>query len=131
VTLRHYDFTFDGTVPRSGSNYRDLVARFTVRRDGEVLGTMQPAKRTFLSRNSTTTEAALMARGFSQLYFSLGDVGADGSIVVRIYHKPMVLMIWLGAVIMVIGGAFSLSDRRLRVGAPRPARAPAAMQPAE
>jgi cytochrome c-type biogenesis protein CcmF len=131
VTLRHYDFTFDGTVPRTGSNYRDLVARFTVRRDGEVLGTMQPAKRTFLSRNSTTTEAALMARGFSQLYVSLGDVGADGSIVVRIYHKPMVLMIWLGAVIMVIGGAFSLSDRRLRVGAPRPARSAAAMQPAE
>jgi cytochrome c-type biogenesis protein CcmF len=131
VTLRHYDFSFDGTVPRSGSNYRDLVARFTVRRDGEVLGTMQPAKRTFLSRNSTTTQAALMARGFSQLYVSLGDVGADGSIVVRIYHKPMVLMIWLGAVIMVIGGAFSLSDRRLRVGAPRPARTAAAMQPAE
>jgi cytochrome c-type biogenesis protein CcmF len=131
VALRHYDFTFDGTVPRSGSNYRDLVARFTVRRDGEVLGTMQPAKRTFLSRNSTTTEAALMARGFSQLYVSLGDVGADGSIVVRIYHKPMVLMIWLGAVIMFAGGAFSLSDRRLRVGAPRPARSPAAMQPAE
>jgi cytochrome c-type biogenesis protein CcmF len=131
VTLRHYDFTFDGTVPRTGSNYRDLVARFTVRRDGEVLGTMQPAKRTFLSRNSSTTQAALMARGFSQLYVSLGDVNPDGSIVVRIYHKPMVLMIWLGAVIMVIGGAFSLSDRRLRVGAPRPARSPAVMQPAE
>jgi cytochrome c-type biogenesis protein CcmF len=131
VTLRHYDFTFDGTVPRSGSNYRDLVARFTVRRDGEVLGTMQPAKRTFPSRNSTTTEAALMARGFSQLYVSLGDVSADGSIVVRIYHKPMVLMIWLGAVIMFAGGAFSLSDRRLRVGAPRPARSAPAMQPAE
>jgi cytochrome c-type biogenesis protein CcmF len=131
VTLRHYDFTFDGTVPRSGSNYRDLVARFTVRRDGEVLGTMQPAKRTFLSRNSSTSQAALMARGFSQLYVSLGDVSPDGSIVVRIYHKPMVLMIWLGAVIMVAGGAFSLSDRRLRVGAPRPARSAAAMQPAE
>jgi cytochrome c-type biogenesis protein CcmF len=131
VTLRHYDFSFDGTVPRSGSNYRDLVARFTVRRDGEVLGTMQPAKRTFLSRNSSTSQAALMARGFSQLYVSLGDVSPDGSIVVRIYHKPMVLMIWLGAVIMVAGGAFSLSDRRLRVGAPRPARRTAAMQPAE
>ncbi|MBV8746636.1 MAG: heme lyase CcmF/NrfE family subunit, partial [Xanthobacteraceae bacterium] len=131
VTLRHYDFTFDGTVPRTGSNYRDLVARFTVRRDGEVLGTMQPAKRTFLSRNSSTSQAALMARGFSQLYVSLGDVSPDGSIVVRIYHKPMVLMIWLGAVIMFAGGAFSLSDRRLRVGAPRPARSAAAMQPAE
>jgi cytochrome c-type biogenesis protein CcmF len=50
-------------------------------------------------------------------------------VVVRIYHKPMVLMIWLGAVVMVIGGALSLSDRRLRVGAPKRARR--TMAPAE
>jgi cytochrome c-type biogenesis protein CcmF len=131
VTLRHYDFTFDGMLPRTGPNYRELVARFTVRHDGEVLGVMEPAKRTFGSRNSSTTEAALMARGLSQLYVSLGDLNPDGSIVVRIYHKPMVLMIWLGAVVMVIGGALSLSDRRLRVGAPRPARRAAALHPAE
>ena len=73
-----------------------------------------------------------MTRGVSQLYLSLGDPNADGSIAVRIYHKPLVLLIWLGAVVMVIGGALSLSDRRLRVGAPKPARkASAAMQPAE
>ena len=131
VALRHYDFTFDGMVPRGGPNYRDLVAHFTVRRDGDVIGTMEPAKRTFVSRNSSTTEAALMARGLSQLYVSLGDLGPDGAVVVRIYHKPMVLMIWLGAVVMVIGGAFSLSDRRLRVGAPKPARRAGAVVPAE
>ena len=56
---------------------------------------------------------------------------ADGALAVRIYHKPMVLLIWLGAVVMVFGGALSLSDRRLRVGAPRPAKARVAMQPAE
>jgi cytochrome c-type biogenesis protein CcmF len=50
---------------------------------------------------------------------------------VRLYHKPLVLMIWLGAVVMAIGGAFSLSDRRLRVGAPKAAKARAALQPAE
>jgi cytochrome c-type biogenesis protein CcmF len=131
VTLRHYDFTFDGMRPRSGSNYRELVARFTVRRNGEVLGSMEPARRTFSSRNSSTTEAALMARGLSQLYVSLGDVNPDGSVVVRIYHKPMVLMIWLGALVMFAGGALSLSDRRLRVGAPRPARPATTLQPAE
>jgi cytochrome c-type biogenesis protein CcmF len=131
VTLRHYDFTFDGMLPRGGPNYRELIAHFTVRRDGDVIGIMEPAKRTFLSRNSSTTEAALMARGFSQLYVSLGDLGSDGSVVVRIYHKPMVLMIWLGAVVMVIGGALSLSDRRLRIGAPKPARRAGAMAPAE
>jgi cytochrome c-type biogenesis protein CcmF len=50
---------------------------------------------------------------------------------VRIYYKPLVLLIWLGPVIMVLGGALSLSDRRLRVGAPKPARRRTAMQPAE
>ena len=49
----------------------------------------------------------------------------------RLYHKPLVLLIWLGAVVMVLGGALSLSDRRLRVGAPKPARRKAALQPAE
>ena len=62
----------------------------------------------------STTEAALLTRGVSQLYLSLGDPDADGSIAVRLYHKPLVLLIWLGAVVMVLGGALSLSDRRLR-----------------
>jgi cytochrome c-type biogenesis protein CcmF len=131
VSIRRYDFTFEGAVPRSGPNYRELAARFTVRRNGEVIGVMEPSKRTFPSRGTTTTEAALMTRGLSQLYVSLGDQNADGALAVRIYHKPMVLLIWLGCVVMVFGGALSLSDRRLRVGAPRPANARAAMQPAE
>ena len=50
---------------------------------------------------------------------------------VRLYYKPLVLLIWLGAVVMVIGGALCISDRRLRVGAPRPTRARTALLPAE
>jgi cytochrome c-type biogenesis protein CcmF len=72
-----------------------------------------------------------MTRGVSQLYLSLGDPNPDSSVPVRLYFKPQVLMIWLGALIMFIGGALSLSDRRLRVGAPRPARARPALQAAE
>jgi cytochrome c-type biogenesis protein CcmF len=72
-----------------------------------------------------------MTRGFSQLYLSLGDPNEEGSLAVRLYYKPLVLLIWLGAVVMVIGGALSLSDRRLRVGAPKPARGKAALAPAE
>jgi cytochrome c-type biogenesis protein CcmF len=78
----------------------------------------------------STTEAALLTRGTSQLYLSLGDNNADGSIAVRLYHKPLVLMIWLGAMVMAMGGALSLSDRRLRIGAPKPA-ARILAQPAE
>jgi len=132
VSLRSYDLTFDGMVTRQGPNYRELIAKFTVRQGGETIGTMEPSKRTFPSRQSSTTEAALMTRGVSQLYLSLGDPNPDGSIAVRLYHKPLVLLVWLGAVVMFIGGALSLSDRRLRVGAPRPAKASRpTMQPAE
>jgi cytochrome c-type biogenesis protein CcmF len=135
VALRHYDFTFEGTSTRNGPNYNELAVRFAVRRNGELIGEMVPTKRTFPARDMTTTEAALMTRGVSQLYVSLGDVSKDGAVAVRIYHKPLVLLIWLGAVVMAFGGGLSLSDRRLRVGAPKPAKAKAkpkaALQPAE
>jgi cytochrome c-type biogenesis protein CcmF len=132
LDIAHYRLTFDGVSNRPGPNYRDLLGRFTVRRtSGELIGTMEPSRRTFIARNMATTEAALMTRGLSQLYVSLGDPGPDGSVAVRLYYKPLVLLIWLGAAIMFVGGALSLSDRRLRIGAPRPARMRAALAAAE
>jgi len=131
MSIRRYDLHFDGVTTRQGPNYRELAAHFTVRRHGDFVGVMEPAKRSFPSRGTATTETALMTRGFSQLYLSLGDPNPDGSLAVRLYYKPLVLLIWFGAVVMVIGGALSLSDRRLRVGAPKPARSKAALSPAE
>ena len=131
ISIHRYELHFDGISNRNGPNYRETAARFTVRRNGEVIGVMEPSKRSFPSRGSGTTKQALMARGVSQLYLSLGDPAPNGSIAVRLYYKPLVLLIWLGAVVMVIGGGLSLSDRRLRVGAPRRARGKPAMQPAE
>jgi len=136
LEISHYRLSFDGVFNRTGPNYRDVVGRFTVHRmSGELIGVMEPSRRTFPARNMATTEAALMTRGASQLYLSLGDPNKDGSVPVRLYFKPQVLMIWLGAVFMFMGGALSLSDRRLRVGAPRPARtkrtANSVLQPAE
>ena len=132
VDISHYRLTFDGVFNRPGPNYRDVVGHFTVRRmSGDVIGAMEPSRRTFPARNMATTEAALMSRGFSQLYLSLGDPNPDGAIPVRLFFKPHVLMIWLGAIIMFFGGGLSLSDRRLRVGAPRPAKAKTVLQAAE
>jgi cytochrome c-type biogenesis protein CcmF len=131
LSIHRYDFHFDGMTNRQGPNYHELAARFTVRHAGDFIGVMEPSKRTFPSRGTDTSEAALMTRGFAQLYLSLGDPAPDGSIAVRLYYKPLVLLIWLGAVVMAMGGALSLSDRRLRIGAPMPARAKAALQPAE
>jgi cytochrome c-type biogenesis protein CcmF len=131
IAIRRFDLHFDGLTTRQGPNYRELAAQFTVRRNGDILGVMRPAKHTFPSRGSSTTETALMRRGLAQLYLSLGDAKADGAVVVRLYYKPLVLLIWTGAVVMVVGGAFSLSDRRLRIGAPKPAKSKVALAPAE
>jgi cytochrome c-type biogenesis protein CcmF len=133
VDVAHYRLTFEGLFDRAGPNYRERVGRFAVRRtSGEWLGIMEPSRRSFPARNMATTEAALMTRRLSQVYLSLGDRNPDGTVPVRLYFKPQVLMIWLGALIMFAGGGLSLSDRRLRVGAPRPAKkAAAALQAAE
>ncbi|MCK1679730.1 heme lyase CcmF/NrfE family subunit [Bradyrhizobium sp. 147] len=126
-----YDVKLEGLFQRQGPNYREMIAEFNVSRDGETLSMMTPSKRSFTTRGSSTTEAALLTRGASQLYVSLGDATAEGAIAVRIYYKPMVLLIWWGPVLMAFGGVLSLSDRRLRVGAPKPARAKQRLQPAE
>ena len=131
LSLQNYEFHLDGTTARQGPNYRELLARFTVRRHGDIIGVMEPAKRSFPSRETVTTETALMTRGLSQLYLALGETRADGSLAVRAYYKPLVLLIWLGPVVMAFGGALSLSDRRLRIGAPKPARGRAVLAPAE
>ena len=130
VSLSGYALTFEGIVQRPGPNYHELLAKFTVRSGDRIIGVMEPSKRDFAARQMSTNEAALMARGVGQLYLSLGDGNSDGSIAIRLYHKPLVMLIWFGGVVMMLGGALSLSDRRLRVGAPKPA-ARAALQPAE
>ena len=129
--LAGYELKLDGVTQRQGPNFREMIAQFTVSLDGQTLSVMTPSKRNFTTRGSSTTEAALLTRGASQLYISLGDTTADGALAVRIYHKPLVLLIWWGPVLMAFGGMLSLSDRRLRVGAPKPAKASRALQAAE
>ena len=131
AAISGYTATLNDIGQREGPNYRELFSRFTIMEGRDLVGIMTPSKRNFTTRGSSTTEAALLARGASQLYISLGEINSDGAIVVRIYHKPLVLLIWFGALVMAFGGLLSLSDRRLRVGAPKPARASRALQPAE
>ena len=72
-----------------------------------------------------------MTLGTSQIYASFGERQADGSVGLRLFYKPLVLLIWLGAVVMTIGGAISLTDRSFRIGAPARARAAPVAVPAE
>lgn len=114
------------------ANYREDVAEFTILRQGQVLGTLESMKRLYVTRGMPTTEAGIMTVGLGQVYASLGEVESDGSVGVRLYYKPLVLLIWIGALVMALGGGVSLTDRRLRIGAPARAKAsPAAPVPAE
>ncbi len=128
-----YSLTFDGMKSAVGPNYTEDRGHFTIRRGGTVKADVWSSKRLYTARRMPTTEAGIVTFGLSQVYVSLGDLMADGGIVVRIWWKPYILCIWGGALVMMLGGFVSLSDRRLRVGAPsRRARAAGpALEPAE
>ena len=122
TTIAGREIKLDGVNQRQGANYIEKAVHFTLSRGGVVETVAEPSKRKFPVRGSETTEAAIKTFWLSQLYVSLGDVADDGAVTVRIYWKPLVTLTWLGAIVMAFGGLLSLSDRRLRVGAPRPAR---------
>src|SRR3546814_6177416 len=102
----------------NGPNDTEERGHFTISRGGVAVADTWSAKRLYTARRMATTEAGIVTFGFSQLYVSLGDPMAGGGIVVRIWWKPFILCIWGGCLVMMTGGFVSLSDRRLRVGAP-------------
>ncbi|MGE3719951.1 MAG: heme lyase CcmF/NrfE family subunit [Bauldia sp.] len=121
--------TLDSIIPRIGPNYSETIARFVVADAGGRERILEPAKRVYAVRGTPTTESAIATIGPSQLYISIGDILTDGTTTVRVYWKPLITLIWIGPLFMILGGLLSLSDRRLRVGAPRRTRT--AVVPAE
>ncbi|MFB2551027.1 heme lyase CcmF/NrfE family subunit [Ensifer soli] len=118
-----YGVRFEGFRSEQGPNFTAEVGTFSLSRGGVSAGTLSSSKRIYTARRMPTTEAGIRSFGPSQLYVSLGDPSPDGGIVVRIWWKPFILLIWGGTLLMIAGGVVSLSDRRLRVGAPARARA--------
>ena len=124
-----YQLRLDGVDRARGPNYDAERATVTVLRDGRTIATLHPEKRLYDVQRMATTEAGI-DRGFTRdLYVALGERQGDGW-AMRTYVKPFSNWIWLGAMIMALGGVVSLTDRRYRVGAPA-RRAPPAALPAE
>ncbi|WP_029003722.1 heme lyase CcmF/NrfE family subunit [Azorhizobium doebereinerae] len=122
LSIGSRDLTFARLENRSGPNFTARTAVFDIHSGGVSAGTVEASRRMFAARQMATTESGIRTYGFSQLYLSIGEETPDGHLSVRVTWKPLVTLIWLGAVVMAIGGGLSLADRRLRVGAPRPAR---------
>ncbi|MBE7183664.1 MAG: heme lyase CcmF/NrfE family subunit [Methylobacterium mesophilicum] len=133
VEVGGYALRLEGIRSEPGPNFSAQVARFSLLDEaGNPRASMESAKRFYPVRQTPTTEAGIRTMWFGQLYVSVGELKADGALVVRAWWKPLITLIWGGALVMMLGGTLSLLDRRLRVGAPsRRARPVAAPVPAE
>ena len=114
-----YTLRFDEMATIQGPNFQADEARFSLLDGkGAKMADIASAKRVYTASRMPTTEAGIHTFIFSQLYVSLGDPASNGGMVVRVWYKPLVTLIWLGGLVMMAGGVLSLADRRLRVGAP-------------
>jgi cytochrome c-type biogenesis protein CcmF len=119
VELAGYEVTFRGAGNVPGPNYTALRGTFELTFEGRPITTLYPEKRDYPAEKSNTTEAAIHTTPLADVYVVLGDADGKGGWATRMYHNPLVPWIWAGAIFMAIGGMVSLSDRRLRVGAPK------------
>jgi cytochrome c-type biogenesis protein CcmF len=122
ASIAGYELTFKGVAPGDGPNYREVIGVMSVTRGGQPVVDVTPSKRQYSAPPQATSEAGIHVALLGDLYVVLGDEAGEGAWAVRLYFNPLVRLIWLGSIIMFIGGALSLSDRRLRVGAPRRSR---------
>ena len=114
ITIRGYEFIFEGVQERPGPNYIAESATIRVMKGDSEYLTMHPEKRTYAARGDTQTEADIQVGFFRDLFTALGDDRGDGSWVVRIHYKPFVFWIWFGAILMAMGGVIAILDRRYR-----------------
>jgi cytochrome c-type biogenesis protein CcmF len=123
VTVAGYRLTLDSVVDDlPGPNYSASRAQFTARRGDRVIAVLHPEKRLYRTPPRPTTQAAIHTNLFGDLYVVIGEADGGGY-VTRLYYNPLAPWIFMGAVVMVLGGLVSLSDRRFRIGAPKRAAA--------
>ena len=138
VTERGYSFKFVSIGEAPGPNYSAVKGRFEVTRDGKLEKILNPEKRNYFASGQTMTEAAIDSGFTRDLYVSLGEPvenTTDGAWGVRIYVKPFIDWIWAGCLLMSLGGAFAIGDKRYRTKikektADEPTNKPASANPA-
>jgi cytochrome c-type biogenesis protein CcmF len=110
-----YEFKFVGTRPVTGPNYEAIEGIVEIREDGELLTTLRPQKRLYQVRGDMMTEAGIRIGPDRDLFVALGEDLGLGRWSMRIQYKPLVRYIWLGALVMAIGGGLAALDRRYRI----------------
>lgn len=132
VEIAGFEVEFAGAERVRGANYLADRGELIVRRNGAWIANLYPERRTYPIAGSSTTESAIRSTIAGDLYASIGEPAAEserGKWTLRVLYEPLVNFIWLGSMLLVLGGLTSLSDRRLRVGAPKRAVQPATSGP--
>jgi len=115
VELGSYSFRFNGHEEIRGPNYIADRASISVIKDGLDLGNLFPERRIYLATGTPSTEMAIDAGFIRDLFVTLGDEKDGGIWSMTIYVKPFVRWIWLGAILMALGGAIAAGDKRYRL----------------
>ncbi|MCJ9428110.1 heme lyase CcmF/NrfE family subunit [Kordiimonas marina] len=123
VKVGAYDFRFNGVAPVAGPNYTAVRAFFDVTKNGKKIAKLAPEDRVYAHPMMETTEAAIRPLLTGDLYAVIGQAAGGGKWSVRLYFKPFISGLWTGALMMMLGGLLSLSDRRRRIGAPTGSKA--------
>ena len=114
VELNGYTFTLTELTVVEGPNYAADRGVFEVKYNGELLTTLLPEKRRYVASGQIMTEAAIDAGFTRDLYIAMGEPLGDGAWSVRVQHKPLIRWIWLGALMIGLGGLTTALDRRYR-----------------
>jgi cytochrome c-type biogenesis protein CcmF len=129
VALGKYELQFKSSSVVDGPNFLAEEGVITVLKANRPVCEARPQRRFYPAGGQTTQEVAICARGLDQVYVTLGErrALADGrpGWLVRAYFNPWVQLIFLGPMLMALGGGVSLSDRRMRFGVGRKANAKA------
>ncbi len=128
--LAGYTFTFRGTTEHQGPNYRAARGTVDVSKNGKMLYELHPEKRIYNASGMPMTEASIQIAMFDDIYVALGEPLDEEAKTwaVRVFHKPFINWLWIGALFMVIGGFLAASDRRYRIAVKATAPTGAATQ---
>lgn len=113
ITIGPYDFNFVGVENIAGPNYQAMQGKFAVFNQDKRVANLYPERRINNAQRMLTTKTAIDPGFFRDLYVALGEQLTDKSWAVRVYYKPFVRWIWLGAIIMAVGGVIAFVRRKV------------------
>jgi len=118
IKIEKYNIVFEKIDEIKGSNYVALQGNFLVfDAKKNIIAKLKPESRFYPIANIFTTEASIHTNLFRDLYIVIGEGNLRDGWIVRIYYNPLVIWIWIGALVIFLGGITSMSInlRKLKI----------------